>query len=236
MGHSMPGFPLHHQLPELTQTHVCWVSAAIQPSHLLSSPAALPSIFPIIRVFSNESALHIRWPKYWSFIFSISASNEYLGLISFMKSYFRYCYYIYAYISPISQTPNCVFEEIIGSLLKFTHFTGSVVGSQPYPWCVPFLHPWLLINLKCPMYSTSCIHEDSLLYKPMLLAPILILSHEFHWTVNGSSCLLSYGSLRPRLFVFRTEFLLKWKDSLRMVLPCLKSGILQCSAEMSTLP
>ena len=60
---SMPGLPVHHQLPELTQTHAHWVSDAIQPSHPLSSPLLLPSIFPSIRVFSNESSLHIRWPQ-----------------------------------------------------------------------------------------------------------------------------------------------------------------------------
>ena len=68
MNCSMPGLPVHHQLPEFTQTHVHWVSDAIQPSHPLLCPLfLLPSIFPSIRVFSNESALHIRWPKYWSF-------------------------------------------------------------------------------------------------------------------------------------------------------------------------
>ena len=76
---SMPGFPVLHHLQELAQTHVHRVSDAIQPSHPLSSP----SIFPSIRVFSSESVLHIRWPKYWSFSFSISPSNEYSGLISF---------------------------------------------------------------------------------------------------------------------------------------------------------
>ena len=79
---STPGFPIHHQLPELTQSHVHRVSDAIQPSHPLLSPFLLPSIFASITVFSNESALHIRWPKYWSFSFSISPSNEYSGLIS----------------------------------------------------------------------------------------------------------------------------------------------------------
>ena len=75
--------PVHHQLPGFTQTHVNRVGDAIQPSHPLSSPSSPPSIFPSIRVFSNESALHIRWPKYWSFSFNISPSNEHLGLISF---------------------------------------------------------------------------------------------------------------------------------------------------------
>ena len=80
---SMPGFPVQQQLPEFTQTHVHWVSDAIQPSHPLSPLLLLPSIFPSIRVFSNKLALHIRWPKYWSFSFSISPSNEYSGLTSF---------------------------------------------------------------------------------------------------------------------------------------------------------
>ena len=83
MNRSMPGLPVHHQLLESTQTHVHWVGDGIQPSHPLSSPSPLPSIFPSIRVFSNESVLHFRWPKYWSFSFSISPSNEHLGLISF---------------------------------------------------------------------------------------------------------------------------------------------------------
>ena len=73
--------PVYHQIPEFTQTHVHWVSDAIQlPCHPL---LLLPSIFLSIRVFSNESALRIRWPKYWSFSFNISPSNEHSGLISF---------------------------------------------------------------------------------------------------------------------------------------------------------
>ena len=68
---------------KFAQTHVHWVGDAIQPSHPLLSLLLPPSIFPRIRVFSNESFLCIRWPKYWSFSFSISPSNEYSGLISF---------------------------------------------------------------------------------------------------------------------------------------------------------
>ena len=81
MNHSTAGLPIHHQLLESTQTHVHRVDDAIQPSLPLSS--LLPSIFPSIRVFSNESALCIRWPKYWSFSFNISPSNEHPGLIFF---------------------------------------------------------------------------------------------------------------------------------------------------------
>ena len=80
---SKPGFLVHHQLPELAQTHVYQVSYTIQPSHQLSSHILLLSIFPSVSVFSNKSVLCIRWPKYWSFSFSISSSNKYSGLISF---------------------------------------------------------------------------------------------------------------------------------------------------------
>ena len=83
MNCSMPGLPVYHQLPESTQTHVHCV---VMPSNhlILCHPLLLlPSIFPIIRVFSNESALCIKWPKYWSFNFNISPSNEHPGLISF---------------------------------------------------------------------------------------------------------------------------------------------------------
>ena len=83
MNRSMPGLPVHHQLPEFTQTHVHRVSDAIQPSHPLSSPSPPAPIPPSIRVFSNESPLCMRWPKYWSFSFSISSSNEHPPLISF---------------------------------------------------------------------------------------------------------------------------------------------------------
>ena len=83
MNPSTSGLPVHHQLPEFTQTHVHRLSDAIQPSHPLLSPSLLPSIPPSIRVFSNESTLHMRWPKYWSFSFSIIPSKEHPGLISF---------------------------------------------------------------------------------------------------------------------------------------------------------
>ena len=80
---STPGLSVHHYLPGFAQTHVHWVSDTIQPSILCHPLLLLPSTFPRIRVFFNEWALRIRWPKYWSFSFSISPSNEYSGLISF---------------------------------------------------------------------------------------------------------------------------------------------------------
>ena len=83
MNRRTPGLPVHHQLPEFTQTHVHRVSDAIQLSHPLLSPSPPAPIPPSIRVFSNESSLRMRWPKYWSFSLSIIPSNEHPGLISF---------------------------------------------------------------------------------------------------------------------------------------------------------
>ena len=82
MNHSMPGLPVHHQFPEFTQTHVHRVGDASSRLILCRPLLLLPPIPPSIRVFSNESALSIRWPKYWSFSFSISPFNEHPGLIS----------------------------------------------------------------------------------------------------------------------------------------------------------
>ena len=88
MNRSTPGLPVHHQLPEFTQTHVHRLGDAVQPSHPLSSLLFLPPIPPSIRVFSKESTLCMRWPKYGSFSFSISPSNEHPGLISFRMDWF----------------------------------------------------------------------------------------------------------------------------------------------------
>ena len=88
MGCSIPAFPVHHQLLELAETHVHWVGDAIQLSRPLSSPSPPAFNLSRIRVFSNESVLPVRWPKYWSFSFSISPSNEHSGLISFRMDWF----------------------------------------------------------------------------------------------------------------------------------------------------
>ena len=85
---SMPGFPMHHQL--LGLAHLMSIESLMPTNHLiLNCPLLLlPSVFPSIRLFSKESVLHIRWPKYWSFSFSISPSNEYSRLISFGIDWF----------------------------------------------------------------------------------------------------------------------------------------------------
>ena len=94
---STPGLPVHHQLLEFTQIHVHRFGGAIHHLILCRPFLPLPSIFPSIRGFSNESVLRIRWPKYWHFSFSIGPSNEYSGLISFRMDWLD-VYYIHIFI------------------------------------------------------------------------------------------------------------------------------------------
>ena len=95
---STPGFLVHHQLPEFTQTHVHWVGDAIQPSHPLSSPS--PPAFNLSQHqgLFNESVFRIRWPKYWSFSFNISPSDEYSGLVSFRMDWMDLPLWLNSYV------------------------------------------------------------------------------------------------------------------------------------------
>ena len=134
MDYSIPGLPVHHQLPEFTQTHFQRVGDTIQPSHPLSSLYLMPSMFPRIRVFSNESVLHIRWPKYWSFSFSISPSNELgwngisvkLGLISFR----------------IDWLDLLAFRGTLKSLLQHHRSKASILQHSVF-FIVQFSHPYV---------------------------------------------------------------------------------------------
>ena len=114
---STPGLPVHHQLPEFPETHVHWVSDAIQPSHPLSSPSPLAPNPPSIRVFSNESTLHMRWPKYWSFSFSIIPSKEIPGLICFRMDWLD----LLAVQGTLESSPTPQFKSINSSALRILH-------------------------------------------------------------------------------------------------------------------
>ena len=111
---STPGFPVLHNLLEFAQIHVHRVGDAI---HLIPPLLLLPSIFPSIRVFSNESALCIRWPKYWSFSFTICPSNEYSGLISFGIDWFD----LLAVQGTLKSLPVPQFESISSLVLSFLY-------------------------------------------------------------------------------------------------------------------
>ena len=118
MNRSMPGLPVHHQLPEFTQTHDHRVGDAIQPSRPQRPLLLLPPITPSLRVFSNESTLCMRWPKYGSFSFSISPSKEIPGLISFRMDWLLILYIcIYIFKKPCFSTivtlkNLCAFKNI----------------------------------------------------------------------------------------------------------------------------
>ena len=119
-----PGFVVDHQLLELAQTHVHRDSDAIQPSHPLLSPSLPAFNFPRIQVFSNELALHIRWPKHWNISFSISPSNEYSALISFRMDWFD----LFAV------------QGTLKSLLQHHSSKASMFGAQPSLWSNSHIH------------------------------------------------------------------------------------------------
>ena len=122
MNRSTPGLPVHHQLPEFTQTHVHWAGGAIQLSHLLLFPSPPAFNLPNIRVFSNESALCIRWPKYWSFSFNISLSNEHPGLISFWVDWLD----LFAVQGTLKSSPTPQFKSINSLVLSFLYSPSTV--------------------------------------------------------------------------------------------------------------
>ena len=126
--YSLPGFPGLHYLLEFAQTHVHWVGDAIQSSYPLSPLLLLPSIFPSIRVFSNESVRCVRWPKYWSFSFSISNSNEYSGLISFR----------------IDRFDLLAVQGILKSLLQHYSSKASILCCSASLWPNCYIHTWPL--------------------------------------------------------------------------------------------
>ena len=131
MDWSMSGFPVLHHLLELAQTNVYWVGDANQPSHPLSSPTPPALKLSQIRVFSNESALHISWPKYWSISFIISPSNENSGLISFRINWF--------------DLPAV--QGIFKSFFQHHSSNHQCFGTQPSLWSKSHIHTWLLEKL-----------------------------------------------------------------------------------------
>ena len=140
----MSGLPVYHPLPEFTQTHVHWVGDAIQPSHPLH-PLLLPLVFPSIRVFSNESVLHIKWPKYWSFSFIISPSNDYSGLISFGMDLFDLL----------------AVQETLKSLLQHHNLKASVLQCSAF-FMVQLSHPYMTTGETIAFDCTDICRQSNL--------------------------------------------------------------------------
>ena len=131
MNYSTPGLPVHHQLPEFTQTHVHPVSDAIQPPNPLSSPSPPAPNPPSIRVFSKESTLHMRWPKYWSFSFSIIPSKEIPGMIFFRMDWLDLL----------------VVQGTLKSLLQHHSSKASIIWPSAF-FTVQLSHPYMTTGKK----------------------------------------------------------------------------------------
>ena len=151
MNCSMPGLPVHHQLPESTQTHV--IKSVVPSNHLiLCHPLLLqPSIFPSIRVFSNKSALHIRWRKYWSFSFNISPFNEHPGLISFRMDWFD--------LSAVQKT--------LKSLLQHHTSKASILRCSVF-FIVQLSHPYMTIGKTIALTRRTFVDKITSLLFNML--------------------------------------------------------------------
>ena len=182
-----PGFPVHHQLWSLLK-HVHWLGDAIYYLVLFCPLLLLPSIFPSIRVFSNESALHIRWPKYWSFSFSISLSIEYLGLISFRKDWLDLL----------------AVQGTLKSLLQHLSSKASILRCSAF-FIVQLSHPYMTLEKPKLCWQTSVGKVMSLLFN--MLSRMVITFHPrskcllISWLQSPSAVILEPQKLV--LFLFR---------------------------------
>ena len=178
MNRSTPGLPVHHQLPEFTYTHVHRVGDAIQPSHPLSSPFSPPPISPSIRVFSNESTLPMRWPKYWSFGFSISPSNEHPGLIFFRMDW----------LDPLAV------QGILKSLLQYHSSKASILQRSAF-FTVQLSHLYMITGKTIALTRWTFVGKVmSLLWNMLSMLVITFLPRSKHllisWLQSPSAVIL----------------------------------------------
>ena len=163
-GLSMSGFPVLHCLPEFAQIHVHWVSDAVKPSHCLSASSPPVFIFPSIRVFSNESALRIRRPKYWSFSFSISPANS--GLIYYNIDWF-YLLAVQGNLKSLLQQHSLkasVLRHSVFSLVQLPHpyvTTGKTIALTIQTFVGKVISP--LFNMLCRFVITFLPRSKRLL-------------------------------------------------------------------------
>ena len=193
------GFPVHHQLLEPTQTHVYQV---VMPSNyiILCHPVFLmPSIFPSIRVFSNESTLHMRWPKYWSFSFNISASNEYSGLISFRMDWLHLL----------------VVQGALKSLLQHHSSKASVLQCWAF-FTVQLSHPYMTAGKTIALTRQTFVGKVmSLLFNMLSRLDIAFLPRSKHllisWLQSPSAMILEPRKIKSLTISIALHlFAMKW--------------------------
>ena len=169
MVYSMPGFPGLQYLLEFTQIYVHWVGDAVWASHPLYPLLLLPLIFPSIRNFSNESALPIRWPKYWSF--SISTSSEYSGLIFFFFFFFRVDWFALLAI-----------QGTLKSLLQHHSSNASIIWHSAF-LVVQLSHPYINTGKTIALTRWTFVSTVKIpYYEAHLFTPLMVvLLKNFHF-------------------------------------------------------
>ena len=174
----MPGFCVFHHLPALADTHVHRVGDIIQLSFLCCSLLLLHSIFPSIRIRSNESALHIGWPKYWSFSFSTSASDEYSGLIPFRMDWIDLL----------------AVQGTLKSLLQHHSSKASILWCSAF-FMVQFSHPYMTTGKTIALTRRTFVSKVmSLIFDMLSRFVIVFLPRSKHllisWLQSPSSVIL----------------------------------------------
>ena len=168
MNCSTPGLPVHHQLPEFTQTHFRRVGDAIQPSHPLSSPSPPAPDPSSIRVFSSESTLHMWWRKYWSFSFSISPSKEHPGLISFRMDWLDLL----------------AGQGTLKSLLQHHSLKASILRHSAF-FTVQLSHPYMTTGKTIPLTRRTFVGKViSLLFNMLSRLMITFLPRSKHLLIS----------------------------------------------------
>ena len=202
MNHRMPGLPVHHQLLEFTQTPEHRVSDTIQPSCLCRALLLLPPIPTSIRVFSNESALCMRWPKYWSFSLSISPSNEQRGLVSFRMDWLHLL----------------AVQGTLKSLLQHHSSKASILQHSAF-FTVQFSHPYMTTGKTIALTRLTFVGRViSLLFNMLSRLVIMFLPMSkcllISWLQSLFTVILEPKKIKCHCFHFFFISLL-WNDGTR---------------------
>ena len=197
---STPSLSVPHQLLEFTQTHVHWVGDAIQPSSPLSSLSHHAFSLPSIRVFSRESVLRIRWPKYWSFSFSISPSNEYSGRISFTMDWLDLI----------------AVQGTLRSLLQHHSSKASILQCSAF-FIVQLSHPYMTMGKTIALTRWTFVGKVmSLLFNMLSSLVITFLPRSKHlliaWLQSPSAVILEPPKIKCHFPLFPHLFPMKWWD------------------------